>query len=602
MKHITWHPPSLECSQSSFNIHNYILAINNSHQNMAPSATSNHPVGIPDVIERAQKYATQLWNIQKKTAPTGAGNGLFTISGVVGEQVTTSSANYVEKAFQYATSSYQARTQPALIVYAKGEQDVVATINYARQNSLAVAVRTGGHQYSGASSTVAPNIQLDLSQTFRDPAGATTKQHLNYNEAEGTLRAGVSHSLKEFNKFMGDNKIFVPHGQCVTVHLGGHVQSGGYGQLGRSFGLLADHVTKLEIINYKGEAEVVTKESNPDMFFAVLGGSPGNFCVLKHFTIKIHKDQDYSSSMGLKCMFFYDKGILKRLLKILAKMSDDKDFPRNYDLCVNVVSSRNQIEKYFPGILEPHNGSPLDRHDPNAKWPRFISVWAQWVPLPENMNCDLEWFRNLADGCDYREDITGPLNGNPPVTFKPMSVLSGDWLFQFEREFEYPYFKSTHVSDSHTLIDDAWPNWLTNRIDSIIKVDGNGCYLSCQLQAFGGSNSMFYRNKGNGTCHSWRDSTLCATLDCFYDPKVPTSKATAEAWHKQNEAESFGPNGYFSKKDLRVLWGSYGGYNLHDDHATYYDDQTYARLAKLRAKFDPEGTFTPNTFCVKAQK
>ena len=567
---------------------------------MSPSATDPQCL-IPDVVQRALKYATQLDHIHKTVKPTG--NNLFTISGIEGEQVTASSADYVSKAFQYATSSYQARTQPALIVYAKSENDVIATVKYARLNKLAVAIRTGGHQYSGASSTVAPNIQLDLSETFKDPEGSKIMNHLSYNEADSTVRAGVSHSLLEFNNFMGANKIFVPRGQCITVHLGGHVQSGGYGQLGRSFGLLADHITQLEIITYKGEREVVTKESNPDMFFAVLGGSPGNFCVLTHFTMKVHKDKDYSSSMGLKCMFFYDKGILKRLLKILAKMSDDQDFPRNYDLCVNVVSSRNQIEKYFPGILKPGNGNPLDGQKRDSKgqliWPRFISVWAQWVPLPENMNCDLEWFRSLAEGCDYREDITGPLMANPPVTFKPMSVLGNDWLFKFEREFEYPYFKSTHVSDSSTLLDDAWPAWLTQRVDSIMSSENNGCYLSCQLQPFGGKNSMFYRNKDNGTCHNFRDTTVCATLDCFYDPLVPGSKATAEAWHNKNEAEALGPNGCFSKKDLRVLWGSYGGYDLHADRAKYYDEKSYERLSKLRAKFDPEGVFTPNTFCVK---
>ena len=171
-----------------------------------------------------------------------AGNGPSTINGIIGEQVTASSADYVGKAFQYATSSYQARTQPALIVYAKVEQDIVATINYARQNRIAIAIRTGGQQYSGTSSTVAPNIQLDLSRTFKDPEDATVKQHLNYNAEESRVRVGVGHSLEEFNDFMRKNKTFVPHGQCITVHPGGHVQSSGYGQLGRSFGLLADHV------------------------------------------------------------------------------------------------------------------------------------------------------------------------------------------------------------------------------------------------------------------------------------------------------------------------------------------------------------------------
>lgn len=80
---------------------------------------------------------------------------------------------------------------------------------------------------------------------------------------------------------------FVPHGQCSHVHLGRHVQTGGYGQLGRSLGLLADHVQKFRIINAKGEAkeirraivkdtdgqsiEIHSNEEEKDLFFAVLG-------------------------------------------------------------------------------------------------------------------------------------------------------------------------------------------------------------------------------------------------------------------------------------------------------------------------------------------
>lgn len=188
----------------------------------------------------------------------------------------------------------------------------------------------------------------------------------------------------------------------------------------------------------------------------------------------------------------------------------------------------------------------------------------------------------------------------PPVTFKPMSTLTGDWLFLFEREFEYPYIKSTHVTNSTTLIDDGWAAWMTGRIDEILKDDKNGCYLSAQMQAFGGKNSMFYRNKGNGTAYSWRDSTMCVTLDCFYDPAVKTSKETAKKWHKKNEAQAIGSSACFSKTDMRVLWGSYGGYDLDADKDKYYDSATYKKLQALRAKYDPKGIFTPNTFAVKA--
>jgi FAD/FMN-containing dehydrogenase len=69
----------------------------------------------------------------------------------------------------------------------------------------------------------------------------------------------VSHSVGEFNQFLRDHQLFVPHGQCADVRLGGHAQTGGYGQLGRSFGLLGDHIWGIRMINHNGEIQEVTK-------------------------------------------------------------------------------------------------------------------------------------------------------------------------------------------------------------------------------------------------------------------------------------------------------------------------------------------------------
>jgi hypothetical protein len=358
--------------------------------------------------------------------------------------------------------------------------------------------------------------------------------------------------------------------------------------LGRSFGLLGDHVIALEIVDHEGNFKEVTRESDKDLFYAILGGSPGNFGVITHFTIKVYRDQDYPGSRGLKSLYWYNPETLKRLLDILVEMSDNENFPRNYDYCVSVLSSSNQLMDFFPDLDDKMREEHPDiyGHDGLPFWPRVIIVYAQWVPFAKTDVCDMGWFNQIRKGSLF--DL--------PVKQKPMSVLSGDWLFRNVREFDRPYVKSTHLTNSKTLGADGWASWVTGRIDAIVKPEKNRCWLSAQLQCFGGKYSKFTTNSGNGTSYSWRDSTVCCTLDSFYGPGQQTN---AEDWHTINDQEGIGPNGKFSKQDRRVLWGSYGSYDLDASWNKYYDDRAkYDRLRKTRSVADPDGVFTPNTFCV----
>lgn len=279
----------------------------------------------------------------KGTKPAGV-----VIEGVSGNQFTPD--NHAEEfktySYQYATTTYgvERGLSPALIVQPKSIDDIAKTLQYAKDRGIAVAIRSGGHAYSGDSSTSAPNIQLDLRYTFK---GADDRVLLTKGD-ESFVRTSVSWSLGEFNEWLGSQNVFVPHGQCEEVHVGGHVQTGGYGQLARSFGLLGDHVVSLEVVDTHGELKEVTKASDPELFFALLGGSPGNLGVLTHFTIKVHRDQDYSGSRGMKGLFLYDAKTLQNLATILAEMADDENFPGNYDLCVSVVSSSFPLHSLFP--------------------------------------------------------------------------------------------------------------------------------------------------------------------------------------------------------------------------------------------------------------
>jgi hypothetical protein len=155
-------------------------------------------------------------------------------------------------------------------------------------------------------------------------------------------------------------KMFIPHGYCASVHVGGHAQTGGYGQLNRAFGLMCDHIEGFEIVLANGEHKKVWKptsitrnqivfpedigKENDDLFWAVMGGSPGNYGVLTHLQMRPLHDDKYPDSRAMRVFTPYTKEKMDKLLQVMTEMSDDPDFPRNFDYCLNL---QTDIENSF---------------------------------------------------------------------------------------------------------------------------------------------------------------------------------------------------------------------------------------------------------------
>lgn len=510
---------------------------------------------------------------------------------------------YRNNNYQYASSSHQIDhdMNPALIVQPTCDADIIAALKYAKANKIAVAVKSGGHQYSGASSTSGSNILLDLKPTFKDLNNDL--KVLDQTTDKSFIYVSVSWSLGELNGFLARNQLFLPHGQCADVHVGGHAQTGGYGQLGRSFGLFGDHVREIRLVDHNAEIKTVDKSSDSELFNAILGGSPGNFGIITHYTVEVHRDTNHNfkavggqGPRGLRAVWLYNQHTVKALLNKVAEMADTPDFPRNYDLCVSVLSTDFSLSDLVPemdGVMK-RDHPEIYGLDGMPHWPATVILYAQWVPLSKDDKYDPKWFDAL--------NKAGKLQLLSQTFDEPMSKMTGEWIFRQPREFDHPYEKRTYMTNSTTLTKDGWVNTVSSQIDKVLHVNPTSelwrnCWLSVQIQCFGGNKSMFRTNASNGTSYSWRDSTICQVLDCFHESKY---KKTADAWQAENDKLFNGPNSCFSKQDKRVLWGSYGDWDLHKMRLTYYEDEAkYEHLQKVRARADPEGMFTPNPFCVK---
>jgi hypothetical protein len=553
-----------------------------------------------------------------------------------GTIVRRGEATYDLHCYQYAYSSHgtDGHMQPAAVLYPTSSRDVALALAYAARQSLRVAVRSGGHHLLGASSTSGAGLLMDLRDTYRA---------FEWDAARNLLRVGVSHSLDSFNAQLGALGLFLPHGQCSHVRLGGHVQTGGWGMMARSYGLLSDYVVSMELISADGTERVVHRDSpdlaDRELFFATMGGSPGRFGLLTHVTFCPLRDSDHPNARGLKFLLPYSRDRLEALLDVMVEMASDDNFDGDFDYSVTVLGGAQVYPPFATGsgldeqmrVKHPE----LYGQSELRALPAGISVYAQWgntggasqvfdptffnrikaaarygaptaaadAPVSLARLAELVRPRALLEKVENRVRL-GPvpvgLGAEAPI---PLSVLARNWVFPNVREFNLAYIKRTYITNSTSLQSTGWAKWVSDRFDVLVRAN-NGCKGFLQVQHMGGRRSQF-RQKGldGATSHSWRqDATLCCLMDCFYDdhPRhARSAKQTAMEWQQQNDAGALGQQ-IFSDRDRRVFWGPWGDLDFQTVWPHYLDSpEKYERLRAIQRQVDPTGLFSANGFGVR---
>ncbi|KDR69004.1 hypothetical protein GALMADRAFT_272184 [Galerina marginata CBS 339.88] len=494
-------------------------------------------------------------------------------AGIQGRIVRRVDELYQDSVYQYAWSSYKELiVHPNAVIYPAGDEDVIKVINFAKSHNIGVAIRTGGHHYTGASSATGSNLQLDLNDTYTD---------FSINPNDSTIvTVGISTTLIKFMDKLKAAGLFVPAGQCSYVHLGGHVQTGGYGHLIRSFGIFSDHVQAVRTITADGQVQWVERgvAKDKELFYAILGGSPGNFGVVTDLRLKVHRDVDHPKSRGMFGNVLYTPERFKALADIMVAEDKTEETPADFDLSLAVISARLVEGKLLP----------------------IIVVFVQWANLEgEGQTYDPTFFKKIQDVIGGPLEPHGGLGLNDEEA--PMSTLCSFWVFPITREFQLPYFKRTYITESKTLEKDGWSKWVTGRLDKLILHPLEHHYVSAQFSYLGGKNSRFrIQDPDNDMSFSWRrDSTFVCTMDVFYDEtKGAKVKAEAQEWAETNDKEGVGKHGKYSKQERRLLWGSFDT-DLPAARAHYYDSEAkYQTLVQTKKKVDPQLVFTANKFAV----
>ena len=166
--------------------------------------------------------------------------------------------------------------RPALIAQCADVADVIAAVNFARDNNIIVAIRGGGHNGPGLG-TVDNGLVIDLSRMNGvrvDPVNRTAR-------VEGGAQLGdLHHATDAF-------QLATPSGIISTTGVGGITLGGGLGHLTRQFGLAIDNLLEADVVLADGSFVTASEQENSDLFWALRGGG-GNFGVVTSFVFRLH--------------------------------------------------------------------------------------------------------------------------------------------------------------------------------------------------------------------------------------------------------------------------------------------------------------------------
>ena len=153
---------------------------------------------------------------------------------------------------------------PLAVLRAEQVADVIAGVNFARDNGLELAVRNGGHSGPGFG-TNDRGLVIDM----------TPMRTFHVDPQNKTARADAGATLGDFNHATHAFGLATTGGIISTTGITGLTLGGGIGYLSRAYGLSIDNLLS------------ASARENQDLFWGLRGGG-GNFGVVTSLEYRLH--------------------------------------------------------------------------------------------------------------------------------------------------------------------------------------------------------------------------------------------------------------------------------------------------------------------------
>ncbi|OHC77409.1 MAG: FAD-linked oxidase [Rhodoferax sp. RIFCSPLOWO2_12_FULL_60_11] len=413
---------------------------------------------------------------------------------------------------------------PALVVRCAGVADIRQAVAFAHENRLLTAVKGGGHNIAG-NAVCDGGLLIDLSAMRAvtvDPIASVA--HVE----PGATLGDFDHECQAFG-------LAAPMGINSTTGVAGLTLGGGFGWLSRKYGMTVDNLLAADVITADGRLLRASATENPDLFWAIRGGS-GNFGVVSRFEFKLHP-------VGPEIL----GGLIVYALK-------------------DATSALKQLREYVKQLGEDTNvwtvmrkAPPLPFLPPEVHGTEIIAFCVFHAGKPDEGRKAIEPMRKLGT-------ILGEFIGMQPYTawqqtFDPLLTPGAR-----------NYWKSHNFVD---LSDGA--------IEVAVKYVQNLPSPHCEI-FFGLVGGATTRPKADATAYSHRDAIYICNVHGRWETAAEDQKCTDWA------------RGFFRDAAPYASGGVYVNFLTDDEperiKAAY--GPGYERLVSAKKKYDPDNLFRMN--------
>ena len=459
----------------------------------------------------------------------------------------------------------------AYMVAAENTQDVIAAVNFARQNRLRLAIKGGGHSYQGTSA--APDslliwtrhmnsVQVHDSFVPQGCAGSVAAQ------PAVTLGAGAMW-IDAYHAVTTRAHRYVQGGGCTTVGVAGNVQSGGFGSFSKGFGTAAGSLLEAEIVTADGKLRRVNQCQDPELFWGIKGGGGGSLGVVTKLVLRTHDLPEFFGFVSAVIRAQSDEAYRQLIVRFMAFYRDALCNPHWGESVQVRPSNQLHIGMVSQGLTE-------------------AEMKAAWQPF-------LDWVSASPGDYAFEE---GPALGTAPARYwwdAEARKAKGSHAFNYDDRPGTPVQNAWWRDDSEQVGAYIWGYdslWLP------ASLLGDADHLAASLVAASRHQQVeLHFNKGLAGAP---EEAISRAADTATNPAVLDAFAlaiVANGGGKDDTAAQKGAQAVDAATAILAPLAPAGGSYVSEsnyfnrDWAKAFWGRNYPRLLAAKRKYDPEGLF-----------